>query len=235
MNQFGSLWLEFWESERPNRDNIPMVTLRASDPCDESDGLQTVWFVFTFEEWQSLLAGKRASFSDGYHKLDAMFDNWTFYDFELPPPPAGTAEIRYRRVNVPKRVLEILMLTTGIAFRKYHYTEPGKHGLREKVTVNLSPFVGLWSRVYGQGKGQVQVSCDDETRKRLDECLKNDSFKEMYERVKNFARNTTHSVWEEGVLLISKDLDGFFWQAGGLVGGLINHGTEDEPSWSIHT
>lgn len=232
MNRFENVWVEFWRSDFRK---IPMVTFRADSPKEETKGLNSIWFVLTLEEWTTVLRGDHKAYSDGYHKLDVMGDLWTFFDFELPMQSAGVKEVRYLRAEMPRRARETLMLATAVGFRKYDNQEPSKWGYKKKVTLDLAPYVKEWSERYGQGKGSVYVECSEDAALRLSEVDGKGNFNDMFDRVKQIARNTTHSVDEVGVVRLYKDMDGFFWRAGGMHGGLVNHGTEEEPYWSIHT
>jgi hypothetical protein len=114
----------------------------------------------------------------------------------------------------------------------------------EKVTIEFSAdYRARITRLYGQGKGVVDLKIEPETRARLDAIASEDKgFAQRLEQLERIARNTTRGFHERASLYIGKDWDGFFWSAldprgrSVLVGGLINHAAKSGGhDWSLHT
>lgn len=231
MNTLKNTRIEVWYSNI-RKQPCPMVTLQVDFP--EGSPLRYIWFVFTLEEWQDALTNKRDSFSDGYHKLATFYDLWTFYDFPYDSQEStGKATIPYGRITIPRQVREKLLIGTTLAFLQHALTKTQE----ERVTINLDHYVADWLEEYGQGKGRVYIDCDTATLAKVNQRLINNdaTFKRCWDQLKSMAKNTTESKQETGTLKVWRDSDGFTWRTAGLFGGLINHGTDIQPEWSLHT
>jgi hypothetical protein len=107
-------------------------------------------------------------------------------------------------------------------------------------TLDLTHHLERWSRLYGQGKGEVRLVMTDDCRAMFDAALDKGNFRAMLERITAIARNQTYSARDVVELPIYKDSyraddPAFTWRAGGMFGGLINHGRDGAYNWSIHT
>jgi hypothetical protein len=96
--------------------------------------------------------------------------------------------------------------------------------------------VARWLRLYGLGKGAVDLTMTDDTRQFLDQKLSepDSNLGDRLEQVKRIARNSTHAFFQTTAMRLCKDWDGFTFSVPGLFGGIVNHGRE-RPDWSIHT
>lgn len=107
----------------------------------------------------------------------------------------------------------------------------------ERQRVDLTREIHAGARYYGRGKGAVRIEYSTPEIERSvaawrKRCPK---FGEQFDRIVTIARNATGCADETSTARIGYDWAGFSFAAGGLMGAIINHGTEEEPSWSIHT
>jgi len=230
------------------------LTIRGERP-EGAPGLRHVWFVLTRKELEKLVAGETDTASDGYHKVAVYGDRWTFYDFELPTREAGTFECKYLAVDMPRtfmRAVQRLARKTWGLMKAARDADPRGERTYDRpscITLDMTPaHVERALRLYGQGHGEVVLDFGDykaeETSAFLDECKRNGgkTFNDSLDRVRTIARNSTWSVFQRAKVRVSKDWDGFYWEArtpGGrriMNGGIVNHGARDGGhDWSVHT
>jgi hypothetical protein len=230
------------------------LTIRGERP-EGAPGLRYVWFVLTRKELERLVAGEIDTASDGNHKVLVYGDRWTFYDFELPTREAGTFECKYLAVDLPRvfmRSVQRLARKTWGLMKAARDADPrGEHTYDRPTSVRLdmSPeHIERVLRLYGQGHGEVVFDFGDykaeETSAFLDECKRNGgkTFNDSLDRVQCIARNSTWSVFQRAKVRMSKDWDGFYWEARTpsgrrlMNGGIVNHGARDGvQDWSVHT
>jgi hypothetical protein len=178
--------------------------------------------------------------SDGYHKLEVSGDRALFFDMEVPYKSVGKMEIRYRSIKIPYQLRKAIVRFAKYAIGKLPVNQ-------EKLMIEPThERIGRWERIYDHGSGEVHIDYgydSQRTEEFIKECKAQDSsgdFDRRMEHITVIARNSTYHPWEKAKLRISKDLDGFYWEAytpkGHRImnGGLINHG-KDKPDWSIHT
>jgi hypothetical protein len=208
------------------------IWIRMEAP-EGSPGLRWISFLMIGDEGLSLFAGRSGALSDGYHQLIPFGELWTFYDTNrlLEGESAGSAEVPYRRVTVPRRVQRIILDDIRDAIDRYDDLD---HDGRHPVRLDYSDKLAKWGEHYGQGKGEVVI----EGPEKEIEALKGEkTFDRSWNAIDAIARNTTYSKNEKGTIKIYRESPtAFFWSVpGSLHGGLINHGNEDAPDWSVHT
>jgi hypothetical protein len=220
-----------------------------------SPGLRHVWFVLTRKELEKLIAGEIDTTSDGYHTVLVYGDRWTFYDFELPLNKAGSFECKYLAVDLPRvfmRAVQRLARKTWGLMKAARDADPrGEHTYDRPTSVRLDmtpAHVERALRLYGQGHGEVIFDFGDykpeETAAFMRECRAHggSTFSDSLFRVQTIARNSTWSVFQRATVRMSKDWDGFYWEARTprgrriMNGGIVNHGARDGGhNWSVHT
>lgn len=207
-----------------------LVSLRA-----ECEGpYKGIWFVILNKELDDFTTPTLGiTMHDIGHHMHICGDTCTFYDFSIPSKATGTMEIPYVSVNIPLFVRKVLT----------RYARLVQKGLSDsdRVEVTLShERIARWKKLYGIGKGSVDVELasyygDEDVAATLEERKKKGNFTEMLGRLEQIERNQTYAFFQKRTLRIAKDWDGYTFVSGGLFGGLVNHGTEEEPNWSIHT
>lgn len=185
-----------------------------------------VWFVLTGSELERWLNWRMESFKDGYHSMDCVGDICRFYDLEFPNTPSGTIQVKYHAVVIPYHVRKMMLRYARLVW--VHLKASKQYCHEVDVTARASK----WVKLYGCGTGQVKlkmdVTCPPSAETQVD-------------RLMSIARNTTSAYYQTATLDLSKDGNGFYFQVRtprgrcSMVGGLINHGTQENPDWSIHT
>lgn len=232
------------------------ITLRADAP-EGDKGLRSIWFVLWRSELESVLSSHHPrTIVDGYHKLAVNGDAWTFYDMDdFPRHCGGTIEVKYRRVIMPRTFVKAIARLARKTWRLQAEARrmPGYESWNEpEVTLRISPeHAARVERLYGYGLGSVDLEMDERTRLFLSECLtanasdtgEGRNLFDMLDRVRCIAVNQTQGFHQRSRVTLSKDLDGFFWQAYApnsrrsfYHGGIVNHAArENGHNWSIHT
>lgn len=183
---------------------------------------------------------------DGYHLLTRMMEMWTFIDSDgvnLRIQGEGKSELRICNMRVPYKVAEKLVEHIETAVKSLERSG------EERISITLDREVRAeWLAKYGIGKGKAKFEYQNDEQKarfekelakyadRDDEEAK--SFQRCVERLTNMAKNTTQTVEEEGIVRIGYDWAGFTFSAGGMYGGFIHHGADendDGGDWSLHT
>lgn len=193
------------------------------------------WFICTIDELRSVCSG--GIVRDGYHKLESAFEAWLFLDISDPFSADGEITIPAQCYSMPYEAQTELLAIVVDALEAYdvsaesisRYT--GLPDGREKITLDLSSDLAIWNS-WGRGTGTVRVVGDPEQIAQLAiDMWRSDSCSDMYDRLEAIARNSTYRPSDVGELRIGYDFAGYGFTAGGMVGGLINHGGE----WSLHT
>jgi len=237
MKDLKNFRLEVWTDGRWD-----MCSIRAERENDAS-GLRWIWFVLDRSDLEAIVAGKSSTAEDGYHKLAIFGDLWTFYDMEMPRETSGVMSVPFCRVEIPRTFAKVLLRVARWTWRmqRRHGTDENRG---EKLILDFSEaHRARICRLYGQGKGEVEWRCTPETRTLIaDLRAENKGFADNIDRLEQIAKNTTRGFHEHATVSISKDGNGFFWNAltpqgrSTLVGGLVNHARVPfEHDWSLHT
>lgn len=207
---------------------------------EDAEGMKGVNFYFSRPEIESLVSGKTYTAADGYYKLELCGDLWTFYHFELPSRSEGEAKVPYRRVTLPRFVIEMLLRQARKIWAAQATVPYDDQYRLPRVEIELTAKQReRYVRMYGQATGRVNVDVDE----RASESFARDSaeskvFAERIEYLSRIAKNTTYAYCDTAVLKVFKDGDSYFWNAltpsgrSTLHGGLIRREAGD---WSVHT
>jgi len=239
MLHFKSMAFKIFKRE----DGEGVAILEMRDPIVKVDGaLDYVSFYFTHKELVSLFNRDRDIVTDLAHTCRSYGEILTFYDMPLEASPNGHCNVPYVNVAIPRYVQRVLLRAISRVLAR---CVPG--GERFLFDIPLARRES-WAKAYGQATGFVSVVMDDVTAKEYDTsvlrdlCAQRDGrFSERIEHLRTIARNSTYSNRETAKIRLSRDGDGFFFQIvtpKGLTtlnGGVINHGTNASPDWSIHT
>lgn len=229
------------------------ISIHAERSDDGKPGKKSVWFVLYRNELEAILRGDRDCATDGYHKLQVYGDSWFFYDQELPSAETGEMKCPFWNLELPrtfmKAILRLARKTWG--FMAQARAEPKndrRYDRPENVTVHVSgEEYARVCRLYGQGKGIARLVLDDTSADFLMSCAfdaadKGDrSLAQGFNRILQIAKNTTRGFHQTASVRLSKDYNGFFWNAltpsgkSTMHGGLINHGKEGSHDWALHT
>jgi len=203
---------------------------------NEDAPLPWMSFLMLGEEWRDLFEARLSEFTDGYHKLSIFDESWTFYNLEVPREDVGTMPIRYVRICMPHPVRRMIAERIAGAIARYDSLERSD---KWPAVLDLTPELEEWSEHYGRGKGSIDLQASTETRDALGRYSGEESFDRCMETVNGLALATTNSITDKApVSLLVRDWSGkaeFSFSAGRLHGGIINHGTEEAPEWSVHT
>lgn len=222
-------------------ENESYVVLRAcmpeySLPYDQPrPPMCSVYFYWTRTEFERVVAGEQAVSVDGYHLCKHDGERWTFFDWEVPYDTAGKAQIPFRVVLMPYHVQKIIL-----RLARWHFKHLARmaSGSEQVVEIDKRSRKRLLER-YGQAKGMIDVDPHDTdalTRAHTDHGLR-----EKLDQLKRIARNTTFNVWERAYVHLFKDSAGYYFEIKtprgrrSMNGGVINHGSDEKPDWSIHT
>ena len=206
------------------------VWLRMEAP-EDAPGLRWCSFLLLGDQGPDLFAGRAYALSDGYHHLQCFGELWTFCDLDrlMQDGAAGEASVPYRRVTVPIPVQR--MILADIKESVLAYDAQGDK--REEIRLDYSDRLARWSDYYGRGKGEVVV---DGPESEIVALKGEKTFDRSWDNIERIALNTTHCKSDKGLIKVYRESPtAFIWTAGSLHGGLINHGDESAPDWSVHT
>jgi hypothetical protein len=209
------------------------VWLRMEAP-EEAPGLRWISFLLLNKEGTDLFAGRSGVLADGYHHLIPSGELWTFFDADklMQDGAAGVAPIHYRRVTVPLPVQRIILGDIEKAIEEYDAQE----GDRKSIWLNYSDRVSYWSDEHGQGKGNITIEGHLSAVAAIGQLGGEATFDRSWGVIERLALATTHSTSDCAPIQIFRESPtAFLWTAGTMHGGLINHGTESAPDWSVHT
>lgn len=198
---------------------------------EDAGGIRYVSFYQTIEEWIELFKNGGLA-QDGYHFLTTFDECFTFFNFEAPRPDNSVASVPYARITLPRAARNILIENLGFD-RQALVENPDA-----RLTQNYTEKYEEWNRIYGRGKGKARVVASPEIADRLGAArsLGGESFARSWSSIERMALATTNSIDDVAEIRIYPDgTKSFGWSAGGMHGGLINHGTEAKPDWSVHT
>ena len=181
---------------------------------------------------------------DVTHRMNISGDRVMFYDLELPMHWEGQMTIPYLAVHWPTAARKVLARMAKTIWRRLKANwnpEGDNYNLpRVRFSFTAQQAERLETR-YGHGTGKVDFQISENVRERYAEDLKNGNFAERVEWLAQITRNTTSAHWQIGTLYISRDADGYYfstvtpWKKRSMHGGVINHGRDGKPDWSIHT
>lgn len=222
---------------RSGYDNDIMIEMEASYPAPE--GTLTRFHIFTLEELTRLTT-KGGVVLDSSHHCEQVFGAaWFFYDIACPTQTAGKTEVRFLTITVPHPIQRVLVRY----FRLVGQSIPNSDAPTKVIEISQGRRE-RWCQQYGRGTGKLEIKTDERSQEFLAKCKAEDKSGELaqyVQQVEGIARGTTIAFFETAVLRFHKDWDGFYWEAvtpAGRVsmnGGIINHGKDGEPRWSIHT
>ena len=216
------------------RAHTPEYNLPRDDPRPPVP-MASVYFYWTRAEFKHVVAGKQAMSVDGYHLCKHDGEQWTFFDWEMPQATTGRADIPFRVVSMPYQVQKIIL---RLARWHFKHLDRAPKGTEHEVEIPKRTWRRLLER-YGQAKGCVNVDphgTDALTRAATDQGLR-----DKLDQLKRIARNTTFNVWESAVVNLHRDSAGYYFDIRtpkgirSMNGGVINHGSDEKPDWSIHT
>ena len=252
-------------NEKANRDCY--AYFKADILGDEGDGISRIDWFFRREDFELFGSGRPFTLKDLYRQCssyggdDVLYADMTevhdrgrrdrgvakvpFYAAEIP------AFVRKWMLRMARRVWDHPAFVAADRYQRPEVEIPIPEALREKFI-----------RLYGYGKGQVEVELGDNVEsetKRLATFSQDPSFVEKLEHVKSIARNSTRGFHQRAFLYVhayERDAE-CYWVAKSpkrhtiMNGGLIFHGKHDafgsgsaptfavtlEPTdgWSIHT
>jgi hypothetical protein len=205
------------------------------------------WFTLTDSEITDILL-KGGTAHDLLRRIELSSDRVIVYSvggLSYEGPDSGRREVKYRRLNFPFHLWRVLLRYGKLVkpvLKKAEADRDSKYEERYRdVDLSLARRQ-RWVKLYGQGKGQLQVTMPEESRAFFVECAaRSPEFVERYENVERIALNSTVGFMETAKLKVFKDYDGFYWEALSpsgrriMNGGIVNHGTTEKPDWSIHT
>lgn len=230
---------------------------------EESKGLYNISFYMTREEFTAIVEGRSESVTDITHNLRAVGELWTFYDLDFSTKNAGLMRVPFVNVSFPEFCQRVILKAARQIWKasKEHFegfkaSYPKGLSYEQTDIIQARHEIKLsqtrrdnWDRLYGCGKGNVEVIADEKT---LDS-IHNDTtesyegernFADMFGRLRTIALNNTNAFFQTAKLRIYKEYGGksYGWAAyrpnGNctLNGGLVDYSREEgKHDWSIHT
>lgn len=209
--------------------------------CIEADvpnsKIHRISFYMGADEFRAFCKGTAESFNDIQHNMRSYFgDHCTFYDMEFLTSEHGVMQVPYVNVSIPRFVRKALLRWAERRWKEETHME------RPVIKISQER-AERWIRLYGQGTGKIEIKMDETTKNFLNEKLVEpdaESLQNMICRIESIARNNTNTFFETGIVRLWKDWDGFNFAVEKnkrrfLYGGIVNHGRDGKPDWSIHT
>ena len=210
------------------------IAIECRKPGHMDNPMNYISFYMDGADFIGLMDGTRDAASDLRHKLWRSGDLFTFYDFDFPLKAYGKVEVPFVTITIPFHVRRILARAAHMAWAKCRVDD-------NRITLDIPwKLRQRWDNRYGEAKGRVVMDCDSVVDK-LAKVGYNHKFEEMINRLRQIALNTTRRDSDTATVRLSNDMAGFFFNIldpkgrSALHGGLINHGTDENPDWSIHT
>ena len=243
MKNLRNMRVEFWIDGL--RD---VFALRAdTNRLDDGEGLRSIWFILDRGDLESIVSGRVNTAEDGYHKLAVFGDTWTFYDMlEFPCQQCGVIACPYYQAEIPNFFARMLLRVGRWAWKGLRDNrDPDRSYMSPHVELELSTdYRKRICRLYGMGKGSVRWHLGPDAEARLAEIkpMAGKAFDERLDQIGRIARNSTRGFHQTAHVSLSKDWDGFYFEAQTptrrliMNGGLVNHGArQGTHDWSIHT
>lgn len=226
---------------RSSQDGTPLLRVWLyAELHENASGQRHLSFLFAGDEWYQAFRGLKSTFQDVAHVVTTFGEDWTFFDIPYPRENAGIVPLPYVRLKFPRYACKEIHTRIDAAIGDYDAQAPNEWGDRPKVRLNFDDRLEAWGRE-GIGTGTVKYEAYDETLALIEKYRGEETFDRCINTIESIARNTTHRPSDVGIVKIGAYgvTDGctkeFGWNAGSLVGAIINHGSEDEPDWSCHT
>jgi hypothetical protein len=204
---------------------------------EETEGIRWGSFLMLGEEWRDLFEMHRSEFSDGMHHLHTFDESWMFYDLDVPREDTGVMPLRFTRLSVPHEARRQITARIEAAIDRYDSDE--RSDTKWPISLDFTEDLAEWSRDYGRGKGSIEIIADAGTRDALGTWRGDPTFDRCWESIEAIALATTNSIYDKAPIRIhARDWSGrleFAWSAGRLHGGIIDHGSDESPDWSVHT
>lgn len=188
------------------------------------------YYSFTRQEFEDFCGERVNVFNYGSKFAKSEFGRVTFFSFE-PNKDSGETSTNYVRFSLPLFGRKVLNRVV-----KAHWAKFKDHVETKEIVISAAQ-IERWEKKFSQGSGSAKMNIDRTSQEFLDECLAKDngSLAESLSRLEAITKNATQRFWEVKEYRVSKDWDGFYFTVPQFHGGIINHGSVDEPSWSIHT
>lgn len=233
MHQLSNIKFSMWTDGRRQ-----MCSIEAAIPDKlQNNGLRYISFYMTAEEFESVCNYGPVMISDVGHKLECFGDGVMFFDMERPTDTCGQGSFRYYNATFPVFIRKMLLRVARRVWKNGPQDET-------RTVLNIDPvrFV-RWNKLYSCGSGRVELLQDDISRNYLEERLSENktNLRENVDRLLLIAKNGTNRFWQTGKVRLSKDWDGFNFNIltpkgkSSLHGGVVDHGKNGKPAWSIHT
>ncbi len=199
-----------------------------------------VWFFFSRRDWYEFVNDSfRGVFCDCSHRLDVFGDACMFYDIDAHYvlKSHGEMTVKFQSFSFPVYVRKIVARLLRLAASRHDFTS------EDRVSLDISrERLAKLCRRYGQGTGKVDLVMNDETKEKLTSDHTKDP--KLFENVwylANGCLNSTKKFNETAKLCIDKDRGSYYFRQVSvngktmMNGGIVNHGSEDKPEWSVHT
>jgi hypothetical protein len=195
--------------------------------------------VLTPDEVRGLTKPHAQVVTDIGHRLDVWRDYVRIYDPPTPryDPVVSRSEVKCITLRIPQEFWAYLD-------RLREENPPGEDDGKEYLDLTRE-WRKRFMRQHGTGRGHVQVRYWDRNVGRwvwrIPMVMRNRALREKIAHVVGIAKGSTSGMDQTAELKLSPDGDGYYWEAftpkGNRImnGGIINHGSEQEPDWSIHT
>jgi hypothetical protein len=253
MNTLRDLRFEVWvDGERERADcarKIIAIHAKVGDEPREENakGLRYLSFYMSSLEFGDLVEGRASAANDIGHNVRVFGDDWTFYDLDFPRAARGEMRVPYVRVDFPRLFMKSVLSLARKTWR--HQIAALVAGVPAgdipRVELNVThEHAARVVRLYGAGKGRVEMHMDEKTRDALDTANAGDTeFAGKVDHLLNIARNSTRGFHQSGHVRISVDDERcFYWGAYShngkriMNGAIVDHAREaGSHDWSIHT
>jgi len=182
--------------------------------------------IITADQWSGVVNG-----DDCLRDLSTIvligWEQWTMFRFETTGR-SGISDHQVQSVTfkMPHGAIERVDQSIQAVLASIPEDDYDSHD------VPIDPY---WWDFYGFGKGSAELVASDEVRALISRWSGEKTFDRCLATLRQIALNTTRSRDDRAEFRIWRDLDGFTFSAGSLYGGIVNHGSDDCPDWSVHT
>jgi hypothetical protein len=203
-----------------------------------------LWFTFNFEDFERLISSWDDAASDMVHTVKKYGpDHWAFFDLNMPVTYGRPLEMKIQLwvISMPVQVSRALARYAKMIYRRQKIAKSDDSHVMELTAARRVH----WGDLYGQGKGSIEVQLDERVKPLVESSFadggEHGSLSCALERLRVITRNGTRNKWDVGKLCLQPDGRGLYFTVMSptgqptLHGGVINHGSDSEPDWSIHT